>query len=454
MSSERVLQFVPQAGQPAFYAFGRFRLGVADRQLFRDSEAIPLTPKAAEMLLLLVRSRGAIVRKETMMAELWPDTFVEESNLAQHVFRLRKALDDGYIETVPRRGYRFTADVTEVADAPRVHRAAPVNRMIIAIAVLLAIAVILVFTRHDAPSPVSAKAREAYLKGEHHWNRRTVADFQKAIEYFRIAVEEDPEYADAWAGLAHAYNFTAQAPRAKVAAQRALALDPRSAKAYAALGNVSLFHDFDFAAAEHAFRRATELDPSYATAHQWQAFALVAQKKYDAALVEIDRARALDPSSLIMNTDVGDILYYARRYDDAIYAYRAAIELDPNFAEARGSLAFAYMRKGMFREARAEFDAVRRLTGHVEGFEELEILAGHRQEGLRMLGAHEASANFVSVARVYAVAGDAAHAVAFLERAYAVRDGNLALIHVEPAFDGIRGDPRFIEFLRTRQLAL
>jgi len=411
-SSERALKS---------FAFGPFRFRVADLQLFRGRQAVPLPPKTAEMLWLLVHRRGEVVSKETMMTELWPSTFVEESNLAQHVFRLRKALGERYIETIPRRGYRFVANVTEVTGAPRAPRWIAAT-FIVAVTTVLS-------TRGREPHAIAPATREAYLKGTHHWNRRTGADFRKAIEYFRMAVEEDPAYADAWAGLAHAYNFTGQAPRAKVAAMRALEFDPRSAQAHAALGNVSLFHDFDFDAAERALRRAIELDPGYATAHQWLAFAFLARRKIDAARMEIERARRLDPSSLIINTDVGDIEYYAHRYDDAIRAYGRALELDPNFAQAHASLAMAYRRKGMIAESRVEFGVFARLVA-------------------------PGDTTAYAWARTCGDAGDSRCAIEHLERAYANREGNLALIHVEPAFDAIRGDARFVEFLRRRRLAL
>jgi Tfp pilus assembly protein PilF len=301
----------------------------------------------------------------------------------------------------------------------------------------------------------SAVAREAYLKGRHHWSRRTGPDFRKATEYYRTAVESDPQFALAWAGLADAYNFLGDAPRARVAAARALEIDDRLAPAHAALANVKLFHDFDPAAAERQLRRAIAIDPSYATAHHWQAFALVAQGKFDEAQRAIERARSLEPASLIVNADVAAILYYARRYDDAIVQLHRTIELEPGFVQSHQLLALAYARKGMHKEAaaamartpvtadqRIDFRVLSGEAGAARRLRELDNEPDTRVRGV---------ANAI-LARAFAAAGDAEGAARSLERAYAAREGDVVLVRVDPAFDAVRRAKPMQEFLARRGL--
>src|SRR5687767_5137236 len=322
--AERILKIVPPRAPRQVYEFGPFRLDTVEKQLFRSNQTVPLTPKTLELLILLVENHGHLVEKETVMSSLWPDTFVEESNLTQHVSRLRKALSEGsaeteWIETVPRRGYRFIAPLRNGEPAPVVPKQRRVVRSFLTICAAAGTIAFLVMMPLDSEA-ISPPAQEAYLKGRHFWNRRTSADFQKAIEYFRTAVELEPGYAAAWVGLADAYNFTGQAPRAKIAARRALEIDNNLAEAHATLGNVSTFHDFDFAAGAEHFRRAIALKPDYATAHQWLAFNLAAKGRMQQALISMARARDIEPASPIINTDVATLLYYARRYADAIAA--------------------------------------------------------------------------------------------------------------------------------------
>jgi DNA-binding winged helix-turn-helix (wHTH) protein/Tfp pilus assembly protein PilF len=466
-SSQRVLKFVAPDELPYFYAFGPFLLDARQRRLMRDGAGVALAPKTTDLLLLLVQSHGRLLTKEALLATLWPDTFVEESNLVQNVFVLRKALGEGsYIETVPRRGYLFTAGVRELHETPDAERAEELPAPAVARrasivrvgAVLVAAAAAAFMGLHmfDASRTLPARyvpsvqAQEAYLKGRYHWNRRTPADFGKATEYYRTAVESDPQFALAWAGLADAYNFLGDAPRAKVAARRALEIDESLAAAHAALANAAMFHDFDVLGAERELRRAIEIDPEYATAHHWYAFALVSQGRREEALAAIERARALDPTSPVINADVAAILYYARRYDEAILQLRRTIDLEPGFAQSHQLLALTYARKGMSRESLAEATLAGMTSDQVL---DLRTLAGERDAIARM---HELEkepdarvrgvSNYV-LARAWAAAGDAQGAVRSLERARAAREADLLLLGVDPAFDGVRDDSSFRAFM-------
>jgi len=473
-NSEKVLKFVPPGGA-RYYQFGPFCLDSIDGLLLRQGKAVPLPPKTIETLLVLVQRHGQLMTKEVLITALWPDTSVEEGNLTHQIFRLRKALGDDadserYIATVPRRGYRFVAVVTEVmtpsASAPSV-RAGPhptLRRYTIAVALsaaaIVAASAIFVARHTHASAPtrraVSPGAQEAYLKGRYHFERRTRADFQKAAEYFRSAVEQEPRFALAWAGLADVYSFLSEKPRAKVAAQRALEIDPRLPEAHTALAFTSLFYDFDWPAAERHFKRAIELNPSYPTAHHWYAFYLASQRRFDEALAEIERARALDPTSLIINTDVAQILLYARRYDEAIEKLHEVIGLDSNFVQAHQLLVEACLRAGDYPAAAEEL----RLHPHLCFSGELAAGTGDRLRALGVLQEMEDSfgrdriiGTDYSIAQLHALLGKSDTSIDWLERSLAIRDGNVAMVGVDPGFDSLRGKPRFQAFLRRMKLA-
>src|SRR6185369_14227316 len=195
-------------------------------------------------------------------------------------------------------------------------------------------------SRMNKPMTASSEAYELYLKGRFYWNKRTPSDLQKAISFFEQAIDKDPNYAMAYSGVADAYAlltaYTSEPPRelmpkAKEAALKALALDDNLAEAHASLGQITAYYDYDFPTAEREYRRAIELNPNYATAHQWLAEHLAAMRRNDEALAEIRRALELDPMSVIMNRIYADVLADGRQFDQAIEQYQRALELDPNF---------------------------------------------------------------------------------------------------------------------------
>jgi tetratricopeptide (TPR) repeat protein len=202
------------------------------------------------------------------------------------------------------------------------------------------------------------------LKGRFYWNKRTPADLQKAVPFFQQAIDKDPNYAMAYSGLADSYAlltaYTREParqlmPKAKQAALKSLALDDKLADAHASLGQIAAYYDYDFPTAEREYRRALELNPNYAIAHQWLAEHLAAMKRNDEALAEIRRALELDPLSVIMNRIYADILTDGRRYDEAIEQYQRALELDPNFPTSHYFLGRAYELKGMYDQAVQEY---------------------------------------------------------------------------------------------------
>ncbi len=609
----------------------------------RRHTQIHLPPKAFDSLVLLVENQGHLLEKEELLKKVWPDSFVEESSLAQHISLLRKALQDGddghgpkYIETVPRRGYRFIAEVREVdqdaldsapnlaeqaANQRPVSPVAPRARsnrslwvsafaiaglalsllwvtrsiwngrknsgppaiqslavlplqnvsgdpaqeyfadglteaMITDLAKLPGLKVIsrtsimqykespkhlpqiaqelgvdaivegavlrsgnrvritaqlvraatdqhiwaasyerdvsdLVALQDDVARSIAAQirreiapkgfvqldtsaegnpeARENYLKGRYFWNRRTEPAYLKAIEYFQLAVSEDPNYAQAYAGLADAYALlgslpTSQIPRgvamprAKEAALAALRLDDSLAEAHTSLAFVEMHYEWKFAEAEREFRRAIELNPNYATAHQWYAFDLAAMGRLDEALSEINRARQSDPLSGIINTDLAEFLYFARRYDEALQQAHATLEMDPNFAMAHRMMERVYVQKRMFPEAIAEGERGVALTGE-DPWMLLELaytyaVAGRKPEMQRCLSrvanasVSRDSPSTIAIAEVYAVSGNSNLAFQALEKCYRLRDGGLITLNAEPNLDRLRSDPRFKDLTR------
>jgi tetratricopeptide (TPR) repeat protein len=196
---------------------------------------------------------------------------------------------------------------------------------------------------NHAASPSSYEAYDLYLKGRYFWNKRTRQGFQQAIDYFQQAVSKDTNYARAYAGLADSYALMSSygfaspndlMPKARAAALRSMQIDDGLAEAHTSLALITENFDWDWQTAEREFRRAIQLDPNYATAHQWYAECLSFQGSFDEALRESERARQLDPLSLIISTDDGAILYYSRQYDRAIEHFRAVLAMEPSFPRA------------------------------------------------------------------------------------------------------------------------
>ena len=299
---------------------------------------------------------------------------------------------------------------------------------------------------------VNPEAYENYLKGRFFWNKRTVEGHQKAIEYFLKAVALDPDYGQAYAGLADAYALLGSAPnlvlprreamdRARAAAEKALRLDDSLADAHTSLGFVEMHFDWDFAGAEKEFQRAVALNPGYATAHHWYAYDLVALARLDDALAEIRRAQQADPLSVIISTDVGEMLLLARRDDAAIVQLRKTLEMDPDFSHAHWLLAWAYHNKGQSKEFIGELEKSRRAASAL-GI--LCALQGKRAEARGILARLEkAYGSALDGAGIYVWLGDTNGAFAALDRGFKDRDGGLILMRFTPVLEPIRSDARF-----------
>jgi len=623
------------------YVFGPYRLDVQRHLLTRDAEPIPLTPKAAELLSLLVSRRGEVVSKDELMETLWPDAHVEEANLTQNVFLLRKALgetaqDRNYIITVPGKGYRFVADVRVIEndaagrsanietpmayppeEAPRV--AQPGRRKWLWIASALAAILVIaafairqwssarqhtdagrlivavlpfanltgdprqdsfidgltaemivhlgrvdprrlgvisrtavmsykagqqqvqriahdlgvkyvlegtvrqfsggvrvtaemiqvadqtaVWTReydrdpsrlielqteiardvtaqveatlglsrnaaagaHNVSEPsINSEAKALYLKGRYFWNKRTALGFHRAVEYFEQAIAKDPNFAAAYSGLADSYLLMSTynivparefIPKARAAAQRALQLEPQQAEGHTSLGLIAEIYDWDWQTADREFRRAIEIDPNYATAHHWYAELLGFEGRYQEALAESERARRLEPLSLIIATDNAAILYYSGQYDRAINELKTVLEVEP-FPRAYGLLINSYVEQGKFNDALAIFDHLRTIESdpwlwviqtYVHG--RMGELAKAREALVRMNSVNQQFHWDPIPAMVVAYSGmkDKDQTFAWLEKAFTERSSILATIKADHVFDFARSDPRFQDLLR------
>ena len=308
----------------------------------------------------------------------------------------------------------------------------------------------------------NTEAHEFYLKGRYFWNKRTANDFKTAITYFQKAIDKDPNYALAYAGLADSYGLLSgwrggspqeSFPPAKTAAKKALALDDTLAEAHTSLAKILFAYDLDFDGSIREFRRAIELNPNYAMAHHWYGNGPLAQSgRFDEAIAECKRAVELDPLSLINNTDLGNTYYFARRYEQATEQLRKTLEMDPGFYYALYILGQATELKGDIVGAMAAYQKARALN------DDPEVLAllghayassGNKTEALKILDQLKelSKKRYVSAynfAIVYLGLGDKEEALRWLQKSYQDRAGfDIAAIKVDPFLDPLRGDPRF-----------
>ncbi|HKS31232.1 MAG TPA: tetratricopeptide repeat protein [Chthoniobacterales bacterium] len=305
------------------------------------------------------------------------------------------------------------------------------------------------------------KAHQLYLQGRYLWNRRTADNLKKALAYFQEAVEKDPSYALAYAGIADTYAvmpaYSACSPqeclpRARTAAEKALELDDSLAEAHASLGFI-LIHYFEVARSKKEFERAIELNPNYATAHQWYARStLLMTGEFDHAIAEAKRAIEVDPVSPIIHADLGGVYSIARRYHDAVEQLRKTLEIEPEFYWAHRYLGVALELEGATAEAIAEYQKAFELSSDpiMLGFiGHAEAARGRPNEARQLLNrlTQAAKTRYVpayAFAVIYLALGEKDEALDWLEKN--VRDHAspvINLITVDPYLDPLRGDPRF-----------
>ena len=489
------------SGTPdSIYEFGNFRLDQRERFLSSNGKPVALAPKVFDILLLLVQRSNSLVEKDTLLNEIWPDSFVEEANLSVNIATLRKALgestdDHQYIETVPKRGYRFVAPVTRREVEDRSFEEARANLVSVArkpaetkedlvaanflavlpfenrthdpnaeylsdgltdsiisslsqlktlrvvaratifryknttfdpatIATHLGVRLIVsgrilqlddrVIVRaelvdvtrgwqlwgkqfHRKLSDVLAvqdeiseeicralefqltreqrrrftkqytdnsEAYHLYLKGRYHWNKFSQTSLRTAVAFFTQAIQVDPTYALAYAGLADCYyrlsNVYAptreEMPKAKAAAMKALDIDPGLSEAHAALGLCKLFHELDWLGAEKAFRRAIEINPHYSIAHQRLGLYFNLLGRFDEAEQELELARQIDPLSPQLSWGFALMFFLARNYEKALAEVQTTLEMNKNYVPTLYLLGRIYEQLGQLDRARETFE--------------------------------------------------------------------------------------------------
>ena len=560
--------------------FGQFEIDEKTGELRKGGTKIRLQEQPLQILQLLLEHPGEIVTREELRKRVWPtDTFVDfDHGINNAIKRLREALGDTaetprYVETLPRRGYRFVGKIqsndhrvrslavlplenlsrdpeqeyfadgltealitslakisalrvisrTTAMHYKGVHRPLPeiarelgvetvvegtvlrsgdrvrisaqlINAssdmhlwadsydrdlrdiLVLQSEVARAIAKEIQITltpreqvQLTQARPVNPEAYEAYLKGRYYWDKRRPDAIKRGAEYFQQAIEKDPTYAAAYAGLADsagAAGFWGFAPpaetyaRAKLAAQKSLEIEDTS-EAHTSLGFAFLHYDWDFAAAEKEFQRAIELNANYATAHQWYGHYFGYSGRFEQFFEEATRALQLDPLSLIINTSYAAVFWVGRQWDRAIEHCHKAMELDPSFVGLRWMLANVYEGKGMYAEAISQRQRAVELSGgapvFVAGLGGTYAAAGDKPEALRIMRQLQelSKSHYVMsywIALLHTSPEEKDVAFHWLEKAYEERSATLALIKVDPRLDFLRSDPRFDDLVRRMNL--
>jgi DNA-binding winged helix-turn-helix (wHTH) protein/TolB-like protein/Tfp pilus assembly protein PilF len=617
--------------------FGEFELDRAHRRLYRDGDTVALYAKAFELLDFLVRRNGEVVSKDELLANVWPDQFVEEANLSVQISALRKALGETkneprFLVTVPGVGYKFTAEIKarnvegEIAiERPTIERMSTVEpddepgqlpgarsgRLLWMYAVaglgLTALLVFVLFRVYDAPKKQigslavlpfvnekedssleylnqglaesvidslsggsslrimsrnsafrfkgnepdaksignelnvdailtgrittigddlsvraelistddnsviwvetftrkltdaaglqsdiarsisdklrlklsnaienrlkttqtnNADAYRLFLQGRYHLNKFTDDGSFKGRDYFQQAIDKDPNYALAWAGLAEAYNrlcgYNAMRssecfPKSRIAAEKAIELGPQLADAYATLGSVKHFYDWDWDGAEKNFQRAIEIDSNNSQAYQLYSYHLTGMGRFDESLHMMRKAHELDPLSVEKSIGIAEILYFQKRYDEALAGANNTLALDKNAGFVHWIIGNTYLQQGRLADAIAQYEKSIPLSG--ESPDERASLAytyaiaGRKDDARRILKDlnQRSSQQFISpciLAIVHAGLDEKDEAFAYLERGYSERDFMMTLLKIEPTYDRLRDDPRYAELMR------
>jgi TolB-like protein len=313
--------------------------------------------------------------------------------------------------------------------------------------------------------PVDPEAYDAYLQGRYHWNRRTGAGLQPAVQYFEQAIAKDPTYGAAYAGLADCLSVLGWsgfvAPdegcgRAISLAQKALERDRSLAEGHASLAWAMANYDYDFMSAEREFEGSIELNPRYATGHHWFGLYLALMGRYEESYTEHKRAIRLDPHSLMIRVTLGFAYWCARRYDQALDEFEKVLALDPNFVWAQNGMAYTFRGKSMHERAIAAAERTVELSRSAPtfvGFLGLEYAAaGYRDKAQNILEQLQkvSKQRYVTpylVAQIYAALGETDEALGWLEIGYRERAAWMVILKVDPRFDGLRSDPRFQDLM-------
>ncbi|HZY97938.1 MAG TPA: winged helix-turn-helix domain-containing protein [Candidatus Baltobacteraceae bacterium] len=458
------------------YEFGPFLLDSERLLLLDRGEPVSLGPKVVETLLALVEHPGEVLTKSALLDRIWPEGYVDEANLAQNVYVLRKTLRSRWntdaIETIPRRGYRFTRDVTRreelrlaepvVAAKPR----RPFWGVAAAASVAIALAAALLtgaLSSHSAPArtALSPEGARLYEIGRYYWNMRTQDGMQKSLQYFARVVDSDPHNSLGYAALASAnaimadYAYGSASPktyyeRAQAYARKALAIDSSSGEAYAVLGMISSMRyatNEEMANAINQLERAIALDPSSGPAHEWYGVALLERGRFNDAYAQLRTAADLDPLSVATAAWLAAAAYREHRYADAIAYARETLDLSPSRHDVLQSLGLSYealgdreRALGAYRElARSCADCRAQAAALMAGlFARSNRFADARAQ-LAIAQAHPKDVSPDDLAVALAAIGERATALSLLS--HSPHDFTRAEMATDPRFAVLRADP-------------
>jgi tetratricopeptide (TPR) repeat protein len=325
----------------------------------------------------------------------------------------------------------------------------------------------------SSPVPVRSEkpgSREAYLKGRYFWNQRNEEGLRKAIRYFESAIQEDPQFALPYSGLADSLTLLSfyeivspfdAMPSARRAATKAIELDPNLAEAHASLADVLLHFDRDWQAADREYRRAIQCNPDYALGYHWYANLLAARGQHEAAHIAIMHALEIDPISIITLVWAGVTSHLAHQFDEAIRYYKSALELDPQFIWAHMYMAQALEQKGNFKEALKEFETTIRLAGGNNCVKAMKAhthaVAGDKSSAREILHELKGAASpqgmpSYDIAATYAALGESSQMVVWLHRACGERNMKLFTLPQDPRFDPLRHRSEFKEIIEQMGL--
>jgi DNA-binding winged helix-turn-helix (wHTH) protein/Tfp pilus assembly protein PilF len=480
------------SGSARVFRFADLELDPCTLELRRAGGKVRLEGQPLRVLALLLERPGELVSRDELRKQLWPaNTVVDfDHSINYAVKRLREALGDSadaprFIETLPRRGYRFIHPVEPAAAhrplRPRGGRHGVWQAGAFGLAGFLF--VLLGGSAsgwHDRAGPAEQPrhfhpaAQEAYMLGRAYFLKTPSMGALKARDYYRKAIAIDPTYAAPYAGLAELYAMVgwrfAKDPRSgyedvrlatRQLAEKALVLDESRAEAYAVLA-WNAQQEYDWAAAERWYRHAIELNPRYGMGRIWYAMFLYGMERFDEAALQARRAQELEPASPMVNTWAGRAYFFTGRLDDAMAAWQLALELDPKYAHCYLALVGSYIARGMpdrviqtLEKALADIPNEAHLVGALA---QAYASAGRRAEAVRLLRSlqlREASDEVLPefpLIWAHAALGDHDEAFARLEKAYREHRDRMMWVKVDPQLASLRTDPRFHDLVRRMNM--